>query len=147
MADPAPHIAAALRDLGVDHERLGPLQWGVQLPSQARGEWAVGLRAGERTLTLTAFFMRAPDRHHEAVYARLLSKNLTMYRWCFALDELGDVYLTCRLPQEAVDAAVLDEVLGLAVVYGDEVFEIAVRTGFDIPDDVSLTGPPPAPEN
>lgn len=145
MSELEPTVDAGLEALGVDVTRLGPRAWGVRLPSQARGTLTVGLEGMERTLRLTAFVMRAPDRHHEAVYARLLAKNLTMFRWAFALDELGDVYLCARVPVEDVAEDLLDELLGGAVLYLDEVYELIVRTGFDIPPEVSLSGPPPSP--
>lgn len=145
MSDLATRVHGALTALDVEFTVLGSGQWGVVLPSQARGSLTVALRGGERTLHLTAFLMRAPDRHHEAVYARMLTKNLTMYRWAFALDELGDVYLTARVPEAAVDEALMDELLGLGVVYADEVYDVLVRTGFDIPPGVSLSGPPTPP--
>lgn len=145
MSDLERRVDAALGALGADYDRLGPRAWGVRLPSQARGTLTVGLDGRERTLRLTAFFMRAPDRNHEAVYGRLLAKNLEMFRWAFALDELGDVYMVARFPWADVGEDLLDELLGLALVYCDEVYEVTVRTGFDIPPDVSLSGPPPPP--
>ena len=115
----------------------------VIIPSNARGHIAVHLLGGERTLRLRAFVMRAPDRRHDEVYRRLLRKNLSSAPWRFALDELGDVFVATELAETDVDEPRLDSTFGTLTTLIDEVFESIARTGFDVPDDVSLIPPQP----
>jgi len=144
--DAAPaRLALALDELGADVERVGPREWGVRLPSEARGAITVGIGCGERTVALRAFFMRGPDLDHEGVYRRVLRKNLDLRSWRFAVDDDGDLHLLADLPAAEVSAARLDDLLGQLVTCVDETFESAVRLGFDVPPGVRVTGPPPRP--
>jgi len=144
--DAAPaRLALALDELGADAERVGPREWGVRLPSLARGAITAGIGCGERTVTLRAFFMRGPDRDHDAVYRRVLRKNLDLRDWRFAVDDSGDLYLAADLPIGEISADRLDGLLGQLVLCVDETFESVVRLGFDVPEGVRVTGPPPAP--
>ena len=45
-------------------------------------------------LNLRAFVARRPDENHVGVYRWLLERNLKLPGICFALDALGDIYLT-----------------------------------------------------
>lgn len=113
----------------------------VRLPSERRGSFVLLIAPTERALAMRAFVMRAPDRRHEAVYRRLLAKNLDAADWRFALDEWGDVYLTAYVPQDVIRTGQLDGLLGGACAAVDAVFEGIARTGFDIPDEVALRPP------
>lgn len=113
----------------------------VRLPSDARGSFVLQLRRTERALAMRAFIMRRPDRLHLEVYARLLHKNLDARDWRFAVDELGDVHIGAYIPTDRVDAAMLDPLLGGAIQLVDAVYEGMARTGFDIPDHISLRPP------
>lgn len=138
-------VGRVLDDMGVGAERVGPREWALRLPSDARGSVAVGIACGERTVTVRAFFMRAPDRDHAAVYRRVLRKNHDMHEWRFCVDDAGDLFLVASVPAVDVTEERLDDLLGLLVVYVDETFEATVRAGFDIPPGVSVSGPPPRP--
>lgn len=135
-----------LEEIGADAERRGDREWGLQLPSAKRGAIGVAVVAGERTLSLRAFFMRGPDRAHEEVYRRVLRKNLDTYAWRFALDDAGDLYLTAQTPLEGLTAAVLDDLLGSLCTTVDETYEGAVRTGFAVPEGTEFRPPPGAGE-
>lgn len=139
-------VDAALSALGVEPDPTAPGRWTVALPSEVRGGIGVAVTAGERTVTLAAFVMRAPDVRHAEVYGRVLRRNLELPVWRFAVDDAGDLFLTAVLDCAGHDAdgvaALLDEALGLAVVTVDEMYEPLVRTGFDVPDDVRVAGRP-----
>lgn len=139
-------VAHYLEEIGADADRLGEREWGLQLPSAKRGSIGVAVIAGERTLSLRAFFMRGPDRAHEQVYRRVLRKNLDTYAWRFALDDAGDLLLVAQAPLEGLTAAVLDDLLGSLCTTVDETYESAVRTGFDVPEGTEFRPPPGAGE-
>ena len=48
----------------------------------------------------------------------------------FTLDEMGDVYLTGRLPLSSVSADDIDRLLGCVLSYSDENFDAALELGF-----------------
>jgi hypothetical protein len=142
--DAADRIAAYLEEIGAQAERRGPRQWAVVVPSAKRGSVVAGLACGDSTLSLHAFFMRAPDRRHERVYARLLRKHLSTYAWRFALDDAGDLFLVAQAPIDAVTAEELDRLLGTLSTYVDEVYEGVLREGFDVPEGTVIAPPPGA---
>lgn len=129
--------------IGADHERVGDRDWTIRVPSAKREIVAVALHVDERTLTLRAFFMRGPDRNARDVYRRILMKNLETRAWRFALDDAGDIWLTADAETSVLGADGLDGLLGLLSTYVDETWEGVIRAGFDIPDGVRVSGPPP----
>jgi hypothetical protein len=136
-------IALFLEEIGVDADRRGERAWTVAVPSAKRGSVAVLIVVGERTLTLRAFIMRAPDRDHRGVYERLLGKNLTTRHWRFGIDSDGDVHVVADAPLAGLDAETLDGLLGSLSALVDETYESIVRMGFDVPAGTAF-GPPPA---
>lgn len=147
MDTAADRLAAALDALGLEPAVRGPGEWTVRIPSEMRGTVGVALGVRERTLTMSSFFMRAPDVRHGDVHRRLLRRNLDLPFWRFAADDAGDLFLTCVLDLEGRDedtiSGLLDEVLGLLVTTVDEMYEPVLRTGFEVPEGMRVTGPPP----
>jgi hypothetical protein len=134
-------LAAAIEELGLEGDRRSAREWTVAVPSAKRGALAVALICNERTLTLQSFVIRAPDRNHEQVYRRLLTKGLGMYAWRFGLDRDGDVFAAAQVDLAHVDVDALDRLLGLLATYVDEVYEGVMRTGFDVPDGTVIAAP------
>lgn len=143
----ADRLAAALGALGLEPAAHAPGEWTLRLPSAMRGAVGVALGVRERTLTMSSFFMRAPDVRHGDVHRRLLRRNLDLPFWRFAIDDAGDLFLTCVLDLSGRDedavAGLLDEVLGLLVTTVDEMYEPVLRTGFEVPEGTRVTGAPP----
>jgi hypothetical protein len=140
MNDP---LARLMEELAADGHATAGGGWVVHVPCAKRGHVAAQITASERTLTLRAFLIRAPDRGHEEVFRRLLRKNFSTRDWRFAVDDAGDVYAVADTPYREGSADVLDGLLGALSVLVDEVYEGLMRTGFDVPDGV-VVGPPPA---
>lgn len=143
MDDASKLIEGYLEDVGAPSERRGDREWTVMLPSHKRGGIGARLIAGERTLALRTFFMRGPERAHEAVYRRLLQKNLGTSAWRFALDRDGDVHLVAETPLSTLTGELLDELLGTLSTIVDETYESSVRTGFRVPEGTEFRPPPP----
>jgi hypothetical protein len=140
--DASVRIGGYLEEIGADAEPAGPRRWAVRVPSAKRGSVAVGIACGDATLSLHAFFMRAPDRNHGSVHERLLRKQLATYAWRFAIDDYGDLFLVAQLPLGCASADELDRLLGTLSTYVDEVYEGVLRDGFAVPEG-TVIGPPP----
>lgn len=136
-------IATLLAEIGLEVEPRGERAWTVRLPCAVRAPVAVTLVLRERSVVMRAFFVRGPDRDHQAVYARLLGKNLTTRDWRFGIDAHGDVHLVADAALAGLDADRLDGLLGALSVLVDETYEGVVRMGFEVPDGTDF-GPPPA---
>ena len=74
--------------------------------------------------------IRHPDENHEAVHRWLLERNLKLYGVAYAVDPLGDVYLTGKLPLAAVTPEEVDRILGSVLEAADGAFNTLLELGF-----------------
>jgi hypothetical protein len=105
----------ALTDLGAPFERVEAGAYVVTLHGRRRPRTLVWLLAGEHALAVEAFVVHVlPDAAvgTERLHRHLLARNLRLRSVHFALDDVGDVFLTGSLPLSAVDEEGLDRVLG-----------------------------------
>ena len=121
-------LRAAVADL--EHEEPTPGTLVVQLPGEKKLKTTVSLVVGAHSLSVNAFVVRHPDENHEAVYRWLLERNARLYAVAFAVDHLGDVYLTGRLPLHAVTAGEVDRLLGAVLEASDSSFNTILELGF-----------------
>ena len=131
-----------LAALGAPFERAEAGAYLVTLVGRRRPRTVVWLLAGEQAVRVEAFVLHvAADRvdpdepgHARAgrLHRHLLGRNLALRGVHFAVDDVGDVFLTGSLPLADVDEAGLDRLLGevlqtledeqetlLALCYGD----------------------------
>lgn len=131
MGTPALEVLrAALADLGLGYEEPAPGTLVVSLPGERRLATTCALTVGTHGVTVTAFVVRRPDENHEAVHRWLLERNARASGVAFALDRLGDVYLTGRLPLHAVSVEEVDRVLGRVLDLADGSFNTLLELGF-----------------
>jgi hypothetical protein len=123
-------IEAALAGLGLSYESPHPGAYLIKLAGEHKLATMTWLIAGAHSLHVEAFFCRQPDENHASFYRFLLERNARMYGVHFALDSLGDVYLTGRLPLGGVSAEEVDRLLGCVLSYADENFDSALELGF-----------------
>jgi len=123
-------IAAALADLGVEHEKRGPGEFLVTLPGSKRLRTPTWLLVREYAVFVQAFVCRRPDQGHDAVYRFLLQRNARLYGVSYALDRIGDIHLIGRIPLAAVTAEELDRVLGQVLEAADGDFNTLLELGF-----------------
>jgi hypothetical protein len=126
--------ADLLRDvldaIDVGYERIGDAEFLVPLRGEHKLVTNTLLTVGETALVVEAFFLRRPDDNQAEVYAFLLRRNLRTFGVHFAVDKLGDVYLTGRLPLASITEADIDTVLGAVLSAADECFNPAISLGF-----------------
>ena len=132
--DPGTSARAALRrtlaEAGVEHEEPTEGTFVVVLPGERKLKTTVSLVVGAHSMSVNAFVVRRPDENHEAVYRWLLERNTRLYAVAFALDRLGDVYLTGRLPLAAVTPGEIDRLLGAVLEAADSSFNVLLELGF-----------------
>lgn len=130
MSDAADTITSYLDERDIRYERVGDMDWAIQLRGEKKLSITVLFALRERTLQVESFFIRRPAENHADLYRLLLRTNTRIYGVRFALDDLGDVYLVGRFPVESVAEEELDRVLGAIFSTSDELFMPAIEIGF-----------------
>lgn len=123
-------IEQTLREAELPWESPRPGTYVTQLPGTRKLSTTCQLIVGRHTVSLNAFVVRRPDENHEAFYRWLLERNLRVYGVSYAVDRLGDVYLSGRLPLAAVSAEEIDRLLGAVVENADGSFNQLLELGF-----------------
>lgn len=123
-------IEGFLKDAELDWESPESGTFVVQLPGTRKLSTTVSLLVGRHSLSLNAFVVRHPDENETAVHRWLLERNLKLYGVSYAVDQLGDVYVTGRLPLSAVTDAEIDRLLGQVLEAADGSFNTLLELGF-----------------
>jgi hypothetical protein len=126
----ADEVRAYLASQEIEFEERSPGVFAFALPGEKKQQTPVLVAVGRHTLGVHAFVCRAPDESHERVYRWLLERNLRTYAVSFALDRLGDIYLSGRLPLTAATHDELDRILGVVLTTADESFNTLLELGF-----------------
>ncbi|MDT9685164.1 YbjN domain-containing protein [Streptomyces sp. TRM76323] len=130
MADAQQIIESALRDADLAWESPEPGSYVVTLPGTKKLSTTLSLRLGNHSLSLNAFVIRHPEENEAAVHRWLLERNLKLYGVGYAVDPLGDVYLTGKLPLSAVTPDELDRLMGSVLEAADGAFNTLLEMGF-----------------
>ena len=112
------------------YEQVNNETFVITLPGEHKLQTNMSITLGTHALTINAFVSRNPDENHEAVYRWLLERNRRMYAVAFAIDHLGDIYLTGRLPLDSITPDELDRVFGSVLEYSDGAFNTILELGF-----------------
>ncbi|WP_327717865.1 YbjN domain-containing protein [Streptomyces sp. NBC_00490] len=123
-------IEAVLQDNELEWESPAPGNYVVQLPGTRKLKTTVSLLVGRHSLSLNAFVVRHPDENESGVHRWLLERNLKLYGVSYAVDRLGDVYVTAKLPLAAVTADEIDRLLGQTLEAADGSFNTLLELGF-----------------
>jgi hypothetical protein len=124
-------IETVLTERELEWDRSGDSAYVVTLPGTHKLKTAVNLIVGAHALRIEAFVMRQPDERREQLWEFLLQHNARMYGVAFAIDAVGDVYLTGRTPLHAVTPDEIDRLLGAVLTYADENFNTMLEIGFE----------------
>ena len=123
-------IRAELAELGLDWAESAPGLFSVRLPGTRKLVTECALEVGKHGVNARAFVARKPDENHAGVYRWLLERNFKLHGICFALDALGDIYLTGNVPVELVTRAEVDRLLGAVAEAADDSFNVILELGF-----------------
>ncbi len=124
-------VARAVTDLELEWEPgLRDDEIVVTLPGEKKLKTVVSLVASRQWLVVSAFVIRNPDENHAGVYRWLLQRNVRLPGLAYAIDRSGDVYVTGRIPARLVDAAYVDQILGVVLEAADGPFNDLLALGF-----------------
>ncbi|MDX3750794.1 YbjN domain-containing protein [Streptomyces sp. AK08-02] len=130
MADSASIIEQVLTEADLDWESPNPGNYVVKLPGTRKLSTTVSLLVGKHSLSLNAFVIRHPDENESGVHRWLLERNLKLYGVSYAVDRLGDVYVTAKLPLSAITPDEIDRLLGSVLEAADGSFNTLLELGF-----------------
>ncbi|MCN9244037.1 YbjN domain-containing protein [Streptomyces sp. RY43-2] len=123
-------IEETLKDAELEWESPRTGSYVVKLPGTHKLSTTVSLLVGKHSLSVNAFVIRHPDENEAGVHRWLLERNLKLYGVSYAVDPLGDIYLTGRLPLTAVTATEVDRLLGSVLEAADGSFNTLLELGF-----------------
>ena len=123
-------VRGALTELDLPWQESAPGLFSVSLPGTRKLVTECALEMGQYALNLRAFVARRPDENHAEVFRWLLERNLKLYGVAFALDALGDIYLTGKLALAGVTPGEVDRLLGVVADTADSSFNAIVALGF-----------------
>ncbi|CAM5722371.1 YbjN domain-containing protein OS=Streptomyces alboniger OX=132473 GN=CP975_16190 PE=4 SV=1 [Streptomyces alboniger] len=123
-------LESALKDAELEWESPAPGTYVVKLPGTHKLSTTVSLLLGRHSLSLNAFVIRHPDENEPGVHRWLLERNLKLYGISYAVDQLGDVYVTAKLPLATVTAEEIDRLLGQVLEAADGAFNTLLELGF-----------------
>jgi hypothetical protein len=123
-------IEGVLKDAELEWESPATGNYVVQLPGTRKLKTTVSLLVGRHSLSLNAFVIRHPDENEQGVHRWLLERNLKLYGVSYAVDQLGDVYVTAKLPLATVTPDEIDRLLGQTLEAADGAFNTLLELGF-----------------
>ncbi|MEV1079534.1 YbjN domain-containing protein [Streptomyces sp. NPDC050211] len=123
-------IEGFLGDAELEWESPEPGNYVVKLPGTRKLSTTVSLLVGRHSLSLNAFVVRHPDENEGGVHRWLLERNLKLYGVSYAVDPLGDIYVTAKLPLSAVTPDEIDRLLGQVLEAADGSFNTLLELGF-----------------
>ncbi|MEU0008637.1 YbjN domain-containing protein [Streptomyces sp. NPDC006314] len=123
-------LEAVLKDAELEWESPDPGNYVVKLPGTRKLSTTVSFLVGRHSLSLNAFVIRHPDENEAGVHRWLLERNLKLYGVSYAVDRLGDIYVTARLPLASVTPDEIDRLLGQVLEAADGAFNTLLELGF-----------------
>ncbi|MGP4005429.1 YbjN domain-containing protein [Streptomyces sp. 4N124] len=123
-------IEGFLKDAELEWESPEPGNYVVKLPGTRKLSTTVSLLVGRHSLSLNAFVVRHPDENEGGVHRWLLERNLKLYGVSYAVDPLGDIYVTAKLPLSAITPDEIDRLLGQVLEAADGSFNTLLELGF-----------------
>ncbi|MEU7556768.1 YbjN domain-containing protein [Streptomyces eurythermus] len=123
-------LEGVFEDAELEWESPAPGNYVVRLPGTCKLSTTVSFLVGRHSLSLNAFVIRHPDENEPGVHRWLLERNLKLYGVSYAVDRLGDIYVTARLPLASVTPDEVDRLLGQVLEAADGAFNTLLELGF-----------------
>lgn len=123
-------IEGFLKRNSFDWEPDGDSAWYVRMDGENKKGISMILRAGDKTLQVESYFIRAPESERQSeAYRWILQRNLRQYLR-FACDDEGAIHLVGQVPLECCDEEELDRLVGSVLEYQDLNFRPFLEIGF-----------------
>lgn len=117
--------------LGIERENdNGIRRWLVRLTGEEKQFISVWFALRQRSLSVEAYFMPAPEENIEALLGYLLRLNGRISGLRFALGQEDAVYLLGGISVHHIGDGELDRLLGCAYAYSEAYFRPAMRIGY-----------------
>ncbi|MGW0879735.1 YbjN domain-containing protein [Streptomyces sp. NPDC002671] len=123
-------LEGVFKDAELEWESPEPGNYVVKLPGTRKLSTTVSLLVGRHSLSVNAFVVRHPDENEAGVHRWLLERNLKLFGVSYAVDRLGDIYVTARLPLACVTPDDIDRLLGQILDAADGAFNTLLELGF-----------------
>lgn len=123
-------IRVAAAELDLPYEIVGDAVISVTLPGTRKLRTECVFEVGRHGVEVRAFIARHADENQAGLYRWLLERNLRLSLVAFAVDHLGDIHLTGRIPLSAVSSELVDQVLGTVAATADDSFNTILELGF-----------------
>lgn len=107
----------------------GHYHWMIRLRGDEKDVIALWLTLRQRTVHFEVQVMPAPEENLETLYRFLLVKNADLRDLHLAIGPENGIYLVAQIPVGDVTLERLDEVVGAAVHYVDEIYPTAMSMG------------------
>ena len=120
--------------LGIEHQPLpddrGHFHWLIRLRGDEKDVITVWLSLRQRTVHVETEFTPAPEENRETLFRYALVKNAELRELHIAIGPEDGIYLMAQIPILEVTKERLDEVVGAALTYVDEIYPTAMAMGF-----------------
>jgi hypothetical protein len=120
--------------LSVEHrvvsDRKATDRWILRFKGTEKDVIAIWLSLGQRTLSLEAEVMPAPEVNSEAIHALVLRRNAALFGIAFAIGPESGIYLVARVPASVVDIDEIDRLCGSTIEALEAVYPTVMSLGF-----------------
>lgn len=123
-------IRASLPVEAIDRGEGDERRWFVRLKGEDKDFTTVWLTLGQRTLRYETYVMPAPEENEAQLYEHLLRRNDRLVGAHFSIGIEDAVFLRGELPNQAVNAAELDRLIGTLYATVEQTFRALLRIGF-----------------
>lgn len=117
----------------IEHQDLpddrGHFHWLIHLRGEERDVITLWLSLRQRTVFVETELMPAPDENVEALYRYLLVKNHELRELHLAIGPEAGIYLVTQVPIGELTVERMDELVGAAVTYVDDMFPTVMSMG------------------
>lgn len=110
----------------------GHFHWLIRLHGEEKDVITIWLRLRQRTVYVETEVMAAPEENREALFGYLLAKNAMLQMVHAAIGAENGIYLVASIPTGDLTIERLDELVGAAVTYVDEIFPTAMSMGLPL---------------
>jgi hypothetical protein len=112
-----------------DSDDRGHFHWLIRCRGDERDAITLWLSLRQRTVFVETELIPAPEENLEGVYRYLLVKNHAMRELHVAIGPEAGIYLVTQIPIGEITVGRVDELVGAAITYIDEMYPTVMTLG------------------